>query len=313
LQTTTSETVRNDEIDIIRLLSVLLKRKWIIISITFAGFIISFYYLNYVKKESYKTQINILLPESLYISEDNLLTPGLTDPASFMKQIRNELYLQQLENNHSKYDRLSYTIEIASYKDVLKSGNLKYSIMITLRGNKEKLNKAIKLLYKNYSMFKENILDKNKYLTEITQKALEKKLSNKIALLNSLNLITTEGTFKINTMVNGQNIFYTINEINDEMSTITKNIQVNNAIDFFEGDFLLSEGSQKTSMDILIKENQGSLVKYIKPVQSKRKKSFIMIALIILFFLIAILAAFIVEFFSSEEVKKRLFLKKENK
>ncbi len=312
MQNVSNDTVKNDEIDVIQLLSVLFKRKWIIITITFVGFIISFFYFNYIKKESYKTQINIFLPESLYVSEDYLLAPGQTDLEPFMKQLRNELYLQ-MENKNNTYDRLSYTLDISTYTDNLQSDQIRKSILITLIGNKDKINKAIKLLYKNYSKFKETVLNKNKYLTEITRQAFENSLSNKIKLLDTLKSINTEGKYKINALANGENIFYTINEINNEIITITKNIKLNKAVEFFEGDFLLLQGNQKTSMDILIKENTGSLAKYIKPVQSKKKKDFIIIAFTILFFLVAILAAFIVEFFSREEVKQRLFLKQENK
>ena len=300
---------RNDEIDLIDILGVLIKRKWIIIGFILTAFIFSGLYVIFknIKDtqevneiQSYKSSVIITLPQVYTIKPDNLLVPNISRVDIILKRINDNLNLKSYKQNNDVQEYY-YNYEINIVNDPV--GNK--LIKISIAGQKREIIKAISYLYSLYTSYESEINEKNQKNYEFTQNTLQKNLEQKTKLLDKYTFILNQE--ELPNLPFGSTIINNITALSSKIPTIEKTKELNEMVKLLKGDFKLLKDQREI---IINKDNLVNIEYYLqpedKPVKSKKRQLLPVIISVFLAFFVGVFLAFIIEFFSREDVKRRL-------
>ena len=304
---------KNDEIDLIDILGVLIKRKWIIIGFILTAFIFSGLYVIFknIKDtqevneiQSYKSSIIITPPQVYTIQSNNLLAPNISRVDIYLKLIRDELNLKSYKQNNDAQEYY-YNYEINIVKDPVG----KKLINISIAGQKREIIKAISYLYSLYTIYESEINKKNQKNYELTQNTLQKYLEQKKKLLDKYILILNQE--ELSNLPFGSTIINNITALSSKIPTIEKTKELNEMVKLLKGDFKLLKDQREI---IINKDNIVNIEYYLQPEEelveepekSMKRQLLPVIISVFLAFFVGVFLAFIIEFFSREDVKRRL-------
>lgn len=280
----------DDEIDLVDILAVLIKRKWIIIILIVLSFVLSFTYvkIHHTKSLNYKVSIITSLPEVYVIKNDYILGKRAQDTSLFIYELN-----QKINQYKTNNDGLA-NIVVTTIKN---RNNVNISIDAK---SKNSAKEASFFIYKIYKSYKKTTLNKNKKLFELAQASLDHELEQKSAILNMLMKNINNDSSK---NINGA-IIYIIDSLSNDVSNIKRIKALNQEVLLNEGKIEISDGTKQL---ILNDSTISNIKNYIKPeTPSKKKRLLPIIISVFLALFVGIFLAFVIEFFSREDVKARL-------
>ena len=189
-----------DEIDLVDILAVLIKRKWFIITFIAIAFIISALYV-YFSKKSYIANIVITPPQVYIIGDNRLLTPANPQLDGFLSKIENELYIKSSSvNEGQKAHHFTYEVNIIKAKTGSIPLNINVSgkqiniigeaeenlINIKTTGQKEKIEEALKSVYNLFIDFQNEMNKNNQKIFKQNQDALQSIILQKREMQNTI-------------------------------------------------------------------------------------------------------------------------------
>jgi len=293
-----TEHSRNDEIDLVDILAVLIRRKWIIIGLVLISLIISGIYVKFFSKTTttdYKTTVNIQSPQIYNIDKNNLLQASAPDLNEFILSIKESLSTFSADMNERNEETLF--VYSLTQQDPL--------LTIQLTGNRENISTAIPNIYKIYQDFSLKLKDKNENLYELVQTTIEQNLAQKKQMIKNLSMLLNNITRTQLTVGPEYEILYMKNALNTDIIKLEKIKGLNEESSLQAGVFEVSGRTNSLIVtDKLALTNIGSYIYH--PEKSKKRQLLPVIVSVFLAFFVGIFLAFVIEFFSREDVKKRL-------
>ena len=319
------EYQRNHDIDLVDILAVLIKRKWIIIGFVLIAFI--FTGLNVIKKKgngelNYSFSVIITLPQTFSIESNNflaletsrvdillssdpsrvdiLLSSDTSRAGIILNAIRDELNLKSYKiiNNVFEY---YYNYEVTLQEDQLGQPLIK----ITIEGDKQKIIQAISYLYLIYINFDNEINEKNQIYFQSAQNTLQRNIERKKELLDKYISILDQKELKNDPL--STTIINQIPTLISEISIFERTLELNKSTKLLNSKFILLKNLREI---IINKDNIANIDHYIMiekdPAPSKKRQILFIVISVFLAFLVGIFFAFVVEFFNREDIKKRL-------
>ena len=286
----------DDEIDLVDILAVIIKRKWSIIILLILSLILSVAYVKLHKTKTksikYSTSFSVSLPEEYTINTDYILSRQTTDTTFFIDYLSRNTNQYEMKNGNS----ISTSVRLDARKKLI-------NIDIT-GNNKDNAKEASLFVYKLYKDYKDKLLEKDKNLFNIAQNSLNQELKQKQAILDMLmGNLNKSSLLKKNQSINGT-LVYIIDFLSNDISNIKRIKLLNQQIILNEGKIEISNGSKRL---ILSDETIGQIDNYIKPeIPSKKKTLLPVVVSVFLALFVGIFLAFVIEFFSREDVKTRL-------
>jgi len=299
----TKDIRREDEIDLVDILTVLIKRKNIILWIVVLAVVVSGLYTFYSRRDINHTIKLALSPsQELFIDENNALRPSNAQVDIFLNNIRKKLYEKSFEMVNGERVR-NYTFKIERSADDVTGPSM---INITLTGKKEKVLESVNLLYNMYNNFEKEIDLKNKNTAKIADIALKTDLNEKTDMLERLKRFISEGKLLILPQGSETAILNTLSSLISEITWITRTIELNKTVELMEGDFYIVRENDWSHMEAVNPGMLEDLESYLKPEKSIKRQVLPVVVSVFLAFFVGIFMAFVWEFFSREDVKKRL-------
>ncbi len=298
-----SDRYKNDEIDLIDIMAVLIKRKWVIIGLLLTALILSGAYVAFLREINYKANIiitppqeyNIITPPQEYkVGQNSRLLPSSPLIDTFTSTIKKSFSSQIIKGSNAAEEQY-YTYDV----------NVTEDINIHITGKSEKIIvDAILPLYNLYINFENTINRKNKKIFKLTQDSLENALIQKREMIKNLSLILNTKTLSKLPAGSENAILYMINTLSSDITKIEIIKGFNEELELSKGSFILAgSGSKEIVVD---HDNLGNLGPYITPEKSRKRQLLPVIISVFLALFVGIFLAFIIEFFSREDVKKRL-------
>lgn len=300
-----NDRIREDEVDLVDILRIIIKRRKIIIwSIVLAVILSGIYVVYPRKKPTYTTNMIIEPPQEYNIDGRNLLHPSAASELDlFLSKVKNQLnrhsYSYITEEKEREYH---YTYSVNLDKD--KAGNRQ--ITISLTGKKEKALGAVQMLYAMYGDFKKKIERKNKYLVQIAEESLQNDLEKKSEMYNKLTKFLSEDKIIVLPQGSEDAILNTIRILVNDITDIKKTMKLNKSVELLEGGFFMVKKNETTHMESITNNDSEKIAYYIRPEKSKKRQLLPVILSGFLALFAGIFLAFVVEFFSREDVKQRL-------
>ena len=286
----TQDIQHNDEIDLVDIISVLIKRRWTILIVLFLSILISGAYVKFIKSKSvnYTSQLKISLPEKVEIGGNYILDTSSTSPRNFIDMFSIKLNQFKIEKGYNTNVTINFD---------KKTGRINISI-----SDKDKINlgKVLQFTYNFYKEFSSKVNERNKNILNVTQDSLEQELKQKKAILDTL--IQELNNKNLNSKLSGA-IVYVIDYLSDSISKIKRIMLLNKNIIYNEGKIEVVSDSNSL---ILTDATISNINKYIKSSISKKRTLLPVIVSVFLALFLGIFLAFAIEFFSREDVKKRL-------
>ena len=292
----------DDEIDLVDILAVLIKRKWIIIILLILSFVLSVGYVKVYKEKptNYLATFNLALPEEYTIDTDYILVNQIIDPTYFINSVKSKINQYKVKND----DTINFSINFDN-KNNSESDNVEKLINITITASNydDTLNASI-FLYKLYKNYKDKILEKNKNIYEIAQNSLNQKLKQKQAIIDMLMRNFNKNSSLNKNQETNSAIVYVIDFLSNDISELKRIKTLNQEVLLNEGKIEITNGLNQL---ILNDTTLSKIENYIKPETSSKKKTLLPIIIsVFLALFVGIFFAFVIEFFSREDVKKRL-------
>jgi len=275
-----AEYKSNDEIDLVDILVVILKRKWIIIGLVLAALVLSGIYVALFSKTSYKAEITINPPRGYKIEQNGLLGTKNAKMDSFLSTIKNELSSQKEIKTMVTSDKVNIT------------------------GQKENIAEAILALYQLLMNFENKVEGKNSEILNVTQNSLEKALIQKNGMVKNLTIMLNRETLAKLPAGSENAILYMINTLSSDIIEIEIIKGLNEELELSKGSFVLA-GSESGEI-VLNQKNIDNLRSFITPEKSKKRQLLPVIISVFLALFVGVFLAFVIEFFSKEDVKRRL-------
>lgn len=294
---------RDEEIDLVDVIAVLIKRKNIIIWLVLATLIFSgLYTISSIKKINYTIKLNIVPSRELTIDVNNALTLENAQLDTFISNVRKSLYEHSSDIPDGKR-KTNYTFQIEESEDIVTRSS---TVVITLTGNKEKVIEGIKILYSIYGNFENEINLRNEKTLRIAETALEADLNEKTEMLERLKRFINEG--KLFTLPQGSEttIMNTLNSLTAEIIKIKRNLELTKTIELRGGNFYIVKENKWKHMEPVNQNTLDNLETHLRPEKSKKRMMLPVVVSVFLAFFIGVFMAFVVEFFSREDVKKRI-------
>ena len=311
-----------NEIDLVDIIAVLLKRKWIIIIPTIIAFILSSVYLSFRAYNLHKIkdiEINVvIIPPQLYkIGENRLLISSYPQLDDFVDKIENELYIKSSSASEGKNVQ-HFTFNANIIKDNTQRKTLginvsgkqiniireeeKISINIQIAGQMEKITEALKSIPQLLNDFQNEANEKNQKIFVQNQEALQNIILHKRNMFNTM-MSFLEGK-PISKIPPGSEdtILDSLITLDNAITDLENTKELNKSIQLMKGNFTVV-----TETGIRIDSNNlANIASYIAPVKSIKGQLMLVIVCVLLAFFIGILLTFLIEFFSREDVKRRL-------
>jgi capsular polysaccharide biosynthesis protein len=294
---------RDDEIDLVDVITVLIKRKIIILSIVLAALLVSgLFTLKSIKNIKYTAELSITPPRELSIDNNNVLILSNVQMDIFLNNVRKSLYERSYSTVNGKRVA-SYTFQIEKKEDSVTGSE---TVRITLTGKKEKVIESIKVLYSIYESFEREIELRNEKISKIANTILETDLKEKTDMLERLKRLISEGKFLSLPQGSETAIVNAFSSLSSETAMIKKTIELNNNIKLMGGNFYLIRTNKWEYMEPINPNMFDKLETYLRPEKSKKRIMLPIVLSVFLAFFVGIFMAFIVEFFSKEDVKGRI-------
>ncbi len=307
-----------DEIDLVDILAVLIKRKWFIITLIAIAFIISALYV-YFSKKSYIAKIIITSPQEYGIGENRLLSPSCPELDEFLNKINRELSIKSLSRSaDQKVHHFTYEANIIKVQTGSKPLNINVSgkqiniiyneqeeasINIQITGQKEKIEEALKSVYTLFIDFQNEMNKNNQKIFKQNQDALQSIILQKREMHNTIMSFFEERTIlKLPQGTEGA-VLNSLIALDSTITDLEETKEVNKSVQLMKGDFAIVRGDLKISID---KNNLASIASYISPEKSKKRQLLPVIVSVFLAFFVGVFLAFVIEFFSREDVKRKL-------
>ncbi len=299
------EYQRNHDIDLVDILAVLIKRKWIIIGFVLIAFI--FTGLNVIKKKgngelNYSFSVIITLPQTFSIESNNflaletsrvdillssdpsrvdiLLSSDTSRAGIILNAIRDELNLKSYKiiNNVFEY---YYNYEVTFQEDQLGQPLIK----ITIEGDKQKIIQAISYLYLIYINFDNEINEKNQIYFQSAQNTLQRNIERKKELLDKYISILDQKELKNDPL--STTIINQIPTLISEISIFERTLELNKSTKLLNSKFILLKNLREI---IINKDNIANIDHYIMiekdPAPSKKRQILIIVISVFLAFLV---------------------------
>jgi len=289
----------NDEIDLVDILSVIFKRRWLIVWIVAISFIFSFIYVRLFTSPRYKTSIRIQLPQVYRIDDDNSLQPTDYDPSEFIYSIKG--YFNDLLNRQKD----DIGVKATGYSLSVKGSQINVTIS---NSDVKRISGIVNDLYGMYSETLVKINKKNNDLYNLSEETIQKTIEEKKSIMNRVTLALEEELLKeyppeFNTAMEILSTlsFEVINL--EKIENLNKNVELRKG--FFEVIGKPINGKEN-SMIIDNSSDLNNVTEYIYPEKSRKRQYLPVVVAIFLGFFVGIFLAFVVEFFSREDVRTRL-------
>lgn len=298
-----NSSIRNypsdDEIDLVDILSVIFKRRWLIIWIVLASFVFSLLYVRFFTSTRYKTSIRIQFPQVYKIKDDYLLQPADYDNSEFVFNIKN--YFNSMLNKQSEGEGekvTGYTLNVKGSQISVEISNSEVNRIANIVGD----------IYRMYSDTLIEINNKNNHLYELSERSIRRALKQKESIMNQVNAALKKGSLKeyppeFNTAME------IINTLSYQMINLEKVSNLNKVVELRKGVFEIigkSIDGKENSMIINKASDLNNINSYIYSEKSRKRQYLPVIVAVFLGFFISIFMAFVVEFFSREDVRARL-------
>jgi len=307
------ENQSSDEIDLVDIIAVFIKRKWIIIWLIIISLIISGLYISLFRKENenYKTNIIITPPQIYEIGAYNLLTPINPQVDIFLNKVKEDLGFNKISNTGQFH---SYSVnlipfantqpQIITTRAITKEDIFsKALINIQIIGEKKKLVQIVSSLYSVYLDFKQKFDNRNNKVFELTQNTLLSSLVQKREMMKTLSSALNSDSLSKLPKGTETSILYLINTLSSDIMNIETTMGLNETLELFQGSFVMIASKKEIN---ITNKSLGNIAPYITQEKPKKRQLLAIIISIIIAFIIGTFLAFIVEFFSKENVKKRL-------
>lgn len=312
---------KKDEIDLVEILAVFLKRKWIIIIPTVISFIFSFVYVFLNKSNEiviYKANIVITPPQLYKIRENRLLDSFSPELDGLINKIENELFLlSSSEINGRNVIHFTYDISIIKTQKASEPLNIdvsgdqiniiskiegKDTINIQITGQKEKIIEAVKSIHPLLADLQNEVTAKNQKIFVQNQEALQDIILQKRELFNTI-MSYLEGKLILKLpQGNADVVVGSLITLEDAITDLELIKEQNKSLQLTNGNFAMVTGNKIS----IIKNNLAGIASYLNREYSKKRLVFVVIAIILLTFIVSLFLAFVIEFFSREDVKRRL-------
>ncbi len=297
----------DDGIDLVEIIAVILKRKWIIIGFLLVAIILSGIYVAFFMETYYKANIIISPPQEFEANPNGQLIAKNTQLNILLFHLKNTLNT----NRSGKRDidqKYSYEITtnlkgyiLANIDPTNQIIPIQINIMIT--GHKEKIKEVIASLYNTYSDFVITTDKKNKHLFKISQNFLDNTLVYKSEMIKRYYALVNEDSLSKLPRGSENAILYMINTLSSDIMNIKIIIGLNDSSEEYKGSFAVRGGD--TTKIIVKQESLNKIGTYIRPQKSKKRQLLpIMVSLVLALF-VGLFLVFVIDFFSQEDVKKR--------
>lgn len=293
------EYIKNDEIDLVDILSVIFKRRWIIIWIVLASFVLSLMYVRFFTTTRYRTSVRIQLPQVYQIGDDNTLVPSEYDYSELIYRIKN--YFNNLLNQQDREEGAKitgYGLDIKGSQVIVRVSN----------SDVGRISEIVNDLYSMYSDVESKVEKKNKAMYELAQRSLQKIIEQKEGIVNQITLATLSDFLKRDPSEFNRTVEI-LNNLSFDIIKLQRIKNLNNEAELRRGMFELVGKSVNGRENSMIVGNQSDLEnasKYIYPEKSRKRRYLPVVVAVFLGFFIGIFLAFVVEFFAREDVKSRL-------
>ena len=297
------ENYKEGEIDLVDILIVLLKRKWIIIGLVLIAFVFSGLYVFFFSEKNYTININIYSPQEYFIAGNNLLKPTNTNIDMLFINLKKDLQMRSYKTNNYEEREYYYKYNIS----IKESQTGSQIIYIQLTGQKDKIVDATSYVYGLYNNFENDINDKNKKLLNITENAIDNSLSQNKDLLVKFTYFLTKNTISQLPLGSETAILDMVRRLKSDIINIDKIKELNKTAVLMPGNFIIIRGINHSQEEIIISKNDLSNLNYYIETDKSRKSQLlpVIIAVLIAFF-IGIFLAYIIEFFNRDDVRNRL-------
>jgi len=294
---------KDDEIDLVDILVVLIKRKWIVIGLVLVAFVLSLLYVLFFSKNSYKMHINMHTQQEYYIANNNLL--GTTDAQvnALFSSLKKDLQTRSYKSNNDEKREYYYKYNITIGKSEI--GNKIIDIQLT--GQKEKIIDVVEYIYNMYDKFENNINNKNIKLLEISEDTINDNLSQKQDLLVNLSYFLNPDNVSKLPQGSETAVLYTINKLKHDIVEIEKIKELNKTVELIPGNFMIINSTNSSKQEISIsKDDLSNIEYYVEPEKSRKRQFLPVIVAVFISFFIGIFLVYMVEFFNRDDVRKRL-------
>jgi len=283
----------DEEINLIDILIVLIKRKWIIIGLVLISLIASRIYVEFLTVTTYKTTVNIQLPQTYNIDEYSLLQANYPEPNEFIMLINESLNTFITDINKSDQETLFYSLN-----------QKKKELTIQLSDDRKNIQKAILILYNIYQDLSQKMKGKNNNLYKLAQTTIEQNIIQKKQMIKNLSILLSKKSLTQLPAGSENAIIYLINTLSNDIMKLERNKGLNKEFSLQAGKFEVL--GKTNSIFITNRQTLSNVDTYIYPEKSKKRKLLPVIVSVFLSFFIGIFLAFVIEFFSREDIKKRL-------
>jgi len=289
------------EIDLVDIILVLIKRKWIVAATIIAGLIIAFVYTDILAQEKvsiFKSQITITLPEKYNVSIKGIITTSNINPYIFAETLKKEFNKKILNDKNAAKKDYNYSIVV---DDIKRTSNP--SLHLTITDTRETIVQLVKRVFTIYTTFTESVTKQNKKIYNTVQEELDRSIENNTALKQQLRQLLKTGELTELPENKLSIVLETIRTLNQQIIDANIKKTINKSIMSYNGEFTLIEN--KSNQININKANVDSIEAYLVPIQRKKANvPFIIIILVTIF--ASLFLAFTVEFFSREDVKQRI-------
>jgi len=298
---------KDNNIDLIDFLIVIIRHKWVVLGIIITAVIAAIAYANLFKHQDiirYSAEVIIRLPEQYRIASRYYLSPSKIDPNVFLTKLNDALARAKAEIKSNKED-FQYTMIMEEPKRVSTP-----SLSITLSGFKETVIDKVFLMQKSYSDFSQSVYQRNNDLLNTIQRTIEEQRIENSRIRKKLYLFMEHAQLQKLSESEKLSALDMLYRYNLENATLNIARDFNKNVLLYRGDFILYKN--ESNHISLINENPEVVASYLKPLQSRRKIIIPVIALLLVGIFAAVLAAFVIEFFTREDVRNRLRATKKN-
>lgn len=303
-----------DDIDILDIINVVIKRKWVVVTLTLLALVLSSIYV-IMSEIRYTANIIVASPQQYKIGKNRLLLPSPIPSDNYLYTARNELTTISSElAKEQKATSFTYDVQFIKQETIDKylytqtSGVARdaHFIYIRITGHKEQLIETANSLYFLFTRFQNEVGEKNQKIFEKNQDALAKNIQQKREIQNTITSYIKNVPFKSPeepkaAMVTSLTTLDSIITISEET------FEANEILKLMNGSFVMIKGDSEKDENILLNNsNLHNIASYIFPEKSRKRYFLPIIASVFLTFIASIFLSFVINFFSREDVKKRL-------
>jgi hypothetical protein len=294
------DRIRDDEVDLVDILEVIIKRKWVIIGVVLVSLLLAGIYtvpkMTGGQEVTYQASV-VIEPPQVYTTYDSvLLEPENARIDRIYRSIDSGLNQKSLSGGASR-PRFSYEI-------LVEEGPVESMFLsITIKGPREEAQDAARYLYGLYQSITGEIEEKNQKIFRIVQSNLREEMQRHEYILRRTRPLPVPRTTEDSSPASDTQT-QPARVLDYEIINIQLALELNNMTELLGGDFKMKAAGERTvSID---EDNVQNIGTYFIPAHSTTRQLLPLIIGVFLALIVGILLAFVVEFFSREDVRRRL-------